>query len=82
MRRFALAYQDHLYSADGGKDHVVSAYRDAMQAYERLPRWRRALGAVNPASLAARARKYVSGQRARLGKMLRGRAYRTSRKRR
>jgi hypothetical protein len=82
MRRFALAYQDHRYSADGGKDHVVSAYRDAMQAYERLPRWRRALGAVNPASLSARSRKYVSAQRGRFGKILRGRARRTLRKRR
>jgi transglutaminase-like putative cysteine protease len=82
MRRFALAYSDHLYSADGGRDHVVSAYRDAMRAYERLPRWRRALGAVNPASLSARSRKYVSAQRARLGKVLRGRARRTLRKRR
>jgi transglutaminase-like putative cysteine protease len=81
MRRFAMAYSDHLYSADGGRDHVVSAYRDAMQAYERLPRWRRALGAVNPASLSARSRKYVSAQRAQLGKMLRGRARRILRKR-
>ena len=82
MLPFALAYSDHLYSANGGKDHVGSAYRDALQAYERLPRWRRALGAVNPSSLLARSRKYVSVRRAQLGKMLRGRLRRISRKRR
>ena len=73
MRRFALAYSDHLYSADGGRDHVVSAYRDAMRAYERPLVGEGRLGAVNPASLLARSRKYVSAQRAGLGKMLRGR---------
>jgi transglutaminase-like putative cysteine protease len=82
MRRFALAYSDHLYSASGGRDHVVSAYRDALRAYEGLPRWRRALGAVNPSSLLARSRKYVSAQRAQLGKVLRGRLRRNLRKRR
>jgi transglutaminase-like putative cysteine protease len=82
MRRFALAYSDHLYSASGGRDHVVSAYRDALRAYEGLPRWRRALGAVNPSSLLGRSRKYVSAQRARLGKMLRGWLRLVSRKRR
>jgi transglutaminase-like putative cysteine protease len=73
MRQFALAYSDHLYSASGGRDHVVSAYRDAVRAYEGLPRWRRALGAVNPSSLVARSRNYISAQRAQLGKVLRGR---------
>ncbi len=73
MRQFALAYSDHLYSAGGERDHVASAYRDAMQAYERLPRWRRALGAVNPSSLLARSSKYISATKTRLGKLLRGR---------
>jgi hypothetical protein len=82
MRRFALAYSDHLYSANGGWDHVASAYSDALQAYERLPRWRRALGAVNPSSLLARSTKYVSARRAQLGKTLRGRFRPASRKRR
>jgi transglutaminase-like putative cysteine protease len=82
MRRFALAYSDHLYSANGGEDHVASAYRDALQAYERLPRWRRALGAVNPSSLLARSKKYLSARSAQLGKMLRGRLRWISRKRR
>jgi hypothetical protein len=73
LRRFALAYSDHLYSARGEGAHVISTYRDAITAYERLPRWRRMLGALNPSSLLARSRKYVSARRARLGKMLRGR---------
>jgi transglutaminase-like putative cysteine protease len=82
MRRFALAYSDHLYSASDRRDHVVSAYRDALRAYEGLPRWRRALGAVNPSSLVARSRKYISAQKAQLGKVLRGRLRRNLRKRR
>jgi transglutaminase-like putative cysteine protease len=82
MRRFALAYSDHLYSAGSERDHVVSTYRDALRAFEGLPLWRRALGAVNPSSLLARSRKYVSARKARLGKMLRGRFRLASRKRR
>jgi Transglutaminase-like superfamily len=82
LRRFALAYSDHLYSARGERVHVTSTYRDAITAYERLPRWRRTLGALNPSSLLARSRKYVSARRARLGKMLRGRIGRALRKRR
>jgi transglutaminase-like putative cysteine protease len=82
MRRFALAYSDHLYSAGSESDHVASAYRDALQAYDHLPRWRRVLGAVNPSSLLARSRKYISARRTRLGKVLRGRLRQTSRKRR
>jgi hypothetical protein len=82
MRRFALAYSDHLYSAGGGRDHVSTAYQNALRAYESLPRWRRALGAVNPSSLLARSRRYMSARRTRLGKMLRGRLRLISRKRR
>jgi hypothetical protein len=82
MRQFALAYSDHLYSADGDRDHVYSSYRDALQAYERLPRWRRALGAVNPSSLVARSRKYISARKVQLDKALRGRLRLASRKRR
>jgi len=82
MRRFTLAYSDHLYSASGGRDHVVSAYRDALRAYGGLPGWRRVLGAVNPSSLLVRSRKYVSARRTRLGKVLRGRLRWNLRKRR
>lgn len=82
MREFARAYSDHLYSADGERSNVSSAYRNALRAYERLPRWRRMLGAVNPASLLARSSRYVSVRRARLGKTLRGRLPWVFRKRR
>ena len=82
MTRFALAYSDHLYSAGSERDDVASAYRDALQAYEILPRWRRTLGAVNPSSLLARSSKYISARRARLDKVLRGRLRWILRKRR
>jgi transglutaminase-like putative cysteine protease len=82
MHQFALAYSDHLYSAEGERDHVFSAYQDALQAYESLPRRRRALGAVNPSSLLARSRKYLSARRAQLDKALRGGLRLSSRKRR
>ena len=73
MRGFARAYSDHLYSGratDAG--HVSYAYRGALAAYGRLPRWRRALAALNPASLLAWLRKYASGRKAGLAKALRG----------
>jgi hypothetical protein len=73
MKEFARAYSDHLYSAEGGTRHVSSAYQRALRAYERLPLWRRALGAVNPASLLARAKRGASAWRIRLAKALRGR---------
>jgi transglutaminase-like putative cysteine protease len=80
MREFARAYSDHLYAAPpagevGGRDsrHVRSAYRRARRAFERLPLWRRALGAVNLASLLARAKRGASVLRERLGKAARGR---------
>jgi transglutaminase-like putative cysteine protease len=74
MARFALAYSDHLYSSNGGDgEQVASTYRDALRAYEQLPRWRRTLGAANPASLLARSRKYISARRTKLAKMLRRR---------
>jgi transglutaminase-like putative cysteine protease len=75
MEEFARAYSDHLYAAsrEGGSRHVWRAYRGAVRAYERLPRWRRALGAVNPASLLARARRGASAQKIQLAKTLRGR---------
>jgi transglutaminase-like putative cysteine protease len=74
MEAFARAYSDHLYSArrEDGSSHVASVYRAALGAFERLPRWRRALGAVNPASLLARTKMGVSAWRARLVKALVG----------
>jgi len=82
MAEFARAYSDYLYSQGGNGERVASAYRGAIRAHERLPRWRRALGAVNPSSLLVRLRKNVSVRRAHLGKALRARLRRTFRKRR
>ncbi len=72
MAEFARAYSDHLYSADPGSHHVSSAYRRAVRAYEGLPRWRRTLGAANPASLIVRTKRSASAWRMRLAKTLRG----------
>jgi transglutaminase-like putative cysteine protease len=82
MVEFARAYSDYLYSQGGDGERVASAYRGALLAYGRLPRWRRALGAVNPSSLLVRSKKQVSARRASLGKALRARLSRTFRKRR
>jgi transglutaminase-like putative cysteine protease len=79
---FARAYSEHLYSPNGDEEQVVSAYRDAIQSYRRLPGWRRVLGAVNPASLLVRARTFASTRRAQLAKVLRGRLRRMFRKER
>jgi hypothetical protein len=82
MAKFALAYSDYLYSPGGDGERVASAYRLALQAYERLPRWRRVLGIANPSSLLVRLRKRVSAWGGRPGKALRGRLRLTFRKRR
>jgi hypothetical protein len=82
MARFARAYSEHLYSPHGDGGQLVSAYRDAIESYRRLPGWRRALGAVNPASLLVRARTYASTRRTQLAKVLRGKLRRSSRKKR
>ena len=79
MKEFARAYSDHLYSANAGSRPVSSAYRRSLRAYERLPRWRRVLGAANPASLLARARRGTSAWERRLAKDLRGRVHRSRR---
>jgi transglutaminase-like putative cysteine protease len=74
IAEFARAYSDHLYSGrSAGREGVSSAYRRAVRAYERLPLWRRALAALNPASLLARLRREASVLGARFGKAVRGR---------
>jgi transglutaminase-like putative cysteine protease len=85
MREFARAYTDHLYSgcsADAGAGGVSSAYEGAIRAYGRLPRWKRALGALNPASLLAQCRKLAANRKAWLGKAVRGRLRRIFRRQR
>ena len=51
--RLARAYSEHLYSPSPASG-LASAHAGALRAYRRLPRWRRALGSVNPASLVRR----------------------------
>ncbi len=79
FRRFAAAYSDHLYSPDPDAD-IERSYREALRELERLPLWRRILGAFNPASLFARAGERAVASKARLGKALRGMLGRTRRK--
>jgi transglutaminase-like putative cysteine protease len=79
MKEFARAYSDHLYSAHAGPRPVSSTYRRALRAYERLPRWRRMLGAVNPASLLARMKRDTAAWKRRLAKALSGRIHRSRR---
>lgn len=72
---FGRAYSEHLYSAGarrGTSRAVTTAYRRAARAYESLPLWRRVLGAVNPASLGARATRAFAAMRTEAAK--RGRA--------
>ena len=71
FRDFARAYSDHLYSPEPTGD-VEQSYRRALRELNRLPLWRRLLGAVNPASLLARSRGGVASLGNRLGKALRG----------
>ncbi len=82
MAQFARAYSDYLYSPGGEGGGVAVAYRNALRAYERLPRWRRTLGIMNPSSLLLRSGKRLSALRVRLGKALRGRLRRGLGKRR
>ena len=72
VRRFARAYSDHLYSADGDGGELTPSYRGALRAYGALPAWKRALAALNPGSLLARVGRGVASGRARAGKVLRG----------
>jgi len=71
--RFARAYSDHLYSAGRDVEGLAPSYRRALGAYERLPRWKRALAALNPGSLPARTGRGFASRRARAGKALRSR---------
>jgi transglutaminase-like putative cysteine protease len=74
LTRFAQAYSEHLYSPNGEDgEQLASTYRDALGAYGRLPRWRRTLGVMNPASLIIRSRKYLAVRRAQLAKKWRRR---------
>jgi hypothetical protein len=72
FREFAWAYSESLYAPDPHLN-VMHAYRRAIREYEKLPRWKRALGVFNPASLLLRGRWALAVYRTRFGKTLRRR---------
>jgi hypothetical protein len=72
FREFAQAYSESLYAPDP-RSSTTRAYRRALHEYEKLPRWKRTLGALNPGSLLLRARQALASSRTRLGKALRRR---------
>ena len=90
FRESARVYSESLYAprSGGGRGEVVSVraygdvYQSALREYEKLPRWKRALAAVNPASLLLRARRRLVAHRSRLGKALRAKAEGMKRSRR
>lgn len=64
---FADAYSEHLYAREVADGRAIRrAYRRAVSEYAKLPLWRRALAALNPASLLGRARRRLSGEASRL----------------
>jgi hypothetical protein len=83
FREFARAYSEALYAPGASASHlfVARAYRGALRKLASLPRWRRALGSINPASLFSRARGRFAALRARTGKVVRAKVEGFRRKR-
>jgi hypothetical protein len=67
FREFARSYSESLYAPDPSSN-AACAYRKALLEYEKLSRWKRILGAVNPASLLLRAQWRLGRTRGGLGK--------------
>jgi transglutaminase-like putative cysteine protease len=67
FREFARSYSESLYAPDPSSN-AACAYRKALLEYEKLSRWKRILGAVNPASLFLRAQWRLGRTRGGLGK--------------
>ena len=72
FREFALTYSEILYAPDP-RLSMTQAYSRVLHEYQKLPRWKRMLGAVNPGSLFLRTRRALAAYRTQLGKSLRGR---------
>jgi hypothetical protein len=70
FREFARTYSESLYAPDP-PTNAARAYRKALLEYEKLPRWKRVLGAANPASLLLRARRRLAAHKGRFRKALR-----------
>ena len=70
FREFARAYSESLYAQGPRRSNLMSAHREAVREYEKLPRWKRILAAANPASLLVRARRRLAANKVRFGKTL------------
>ncbi|MCA1716381.1 MAG: DUF3488 and transglutaminase-like domain-containing protein [Actinobacteria bacterium] len=70
FREFAWTYSESLYAPDP-PSNTTRAYRKALLEYEKLPRWKRILGATNPTSLLLRAQRRLAAYSGRFGKALR-----------
>jgi transglutaminase-like putative cysteine protease len=70
FREFARTYSESLYAPDP-PSNTTRAYRRALLEYEKLPRWKRILGATNPTSLLLRAQRRLAAHKGRFGKALR-----------
>jgi transglutaminase-like putative cysteine protease len=70
FREFARTYSESLYAPDP-PSNTTRAYRKALLEYEKLPRWKRILGATNPTSLLLRAQRRLAAHKGRFGKALR-----------
>ena len=83
FRKFARAYSESLYAPNAGASFplVARAYRVALREFASLPRWRRALGSINPASLFSRARGRLEVLRTWTAKALRAKVQRFRSKR-
>jgi hypothetical protein len=69
FREFARTYSESLYAPDP-PSNTTRAYRKALLEYEKLPRWKRILGATNPTSLLLRAQQRLAARKGRFGKAL------------
>lgn len=58
FKDFAGLYSEHLYS-EGTPEGLRPAYHRAISSIEKVPRWRRAVGWVNPVSLPFRAKGFA-----------------------
>ena len=70
FREFARTYSESLYAQDP-PSNTTRAYRKALLEYEKLPRWKRILGATNPTSLLLRTQRRLAVHKGWFGKALR-----------
>jgi hypothetical protein len=71
FRDFARAYSETLYARDPKGNLLDRSYRRALREYAGLPAWRRALAALNPASLLSGAKRATASLASRAAKSVR-----------